>query len=279
MSAAAAALLAALDASHAATAPVPATLVVVAHPDDETVGAGSRLPRLAAAHFVYVTDGAPRDGADAARHGLTPAAYAQARSRELAAVLALCGIGAERIVQLGCADQQAALQLAPLAERLAQLFLRYDTRVVLTHAYEGGHPDHDATAFIVHAAAALLRARSEPAPELVEMAGYRLGPQGTLLCEFLPDEAADSHAVHVPLGPEPLAFKQELIAAFTTQRETLSWLPIAVERFRPAPRYDFTQPPHAGMLNYERFPWGMTGERFRALAAEALAQLRLEGPL
>jgi LmbE family N-acetylglucosaminyl deacetylase len=279
MTGAAAALLAALGPSHAATAPLAATLVVVAHPDDETVGAGSRLPRLAAARFVVVTDGAPRDGADAARHGLTPQTYAQARRRELAAVLGQCGIGEERIVQLGCADQEAALDLASLAERLAPLFLRYDTRVVLTHTYEGGHPDHDATAFAVHAAAALLRARGEPAPELVEMASYRLGRQGTLVCDFLPRGPEDAQAVNVPLAPEELAFKRSLVAAYVTQQETLRWLPLEVERFRPAPRYDFTQPPHAGPLNYERFPWGMTGARFCALAAEALARLQLEGPL
>jgi LmbE family N-acetylglucosaminyl deacetylase len=194
-------------------------------------------------------------------------------------VLARCGIGEDRIVQLGCADQQAALDLATLAERLAQLFLRYDTRVVLTHTYEGGHPDHDATAFAVHAAAALLRTRGEGAPDIVEMGGYRLGPQGTLVSTFLPHEAEDAQALQVPLTPEELAFKRSLLAAYATQQETLRWVPMEVERFRPAPRYDFTQPPHAGQLNYERFAWGMTGARFGALAAEALAQLGLEAPL
>lgn len=279
MTAAAAALLAALGPGHAATAPLPATLVVVAHPDDETVGAGSRLRRLAAAHFVYVTDGAPRDGADAARHGLTPSGYARARSGELAAVLALCGIGADRIVQLGCADQQAALDLAGLSERIAQLLLRYDTRAVLTQAYEGGHPDHDATAFAVHAAAALLRARGEPAPEIVEMAGYHLGPGGVVTCAFLPHAHADADAVVVPLAPDEQESKRALVAGFATQQETLRMFPLHTECFRPAPRYDFTRPPHAGPLHYERFPWGMTGERFRALAAEALAQLHLQEPL
>jgi hypothetical protein len=111
------------------------------------------------------------------------------------------------------------------------------------------------------------------------MGGYRLGPQDTLVCDFLPRDPEDAQAVHVPLAPEELAFKRALLGAYVTQRETLRWLPMEVERFRPAPRYDFTQPPHAGPLNYERFAWGMTGARYCALAAEALAQLQLEGPL
>ena len=30
---------------------------------------------------------------------------------------------------------------------------------------------------------------------------------------------------------------------------------------------------HAGLLQYEAFPWGITGERFRALAAGALREI------
>jgi hypothetical protein len=34
----------------------------------------------------------------------------------------------------------------------------------------------------------------------------------------------------------------------------------AVEWFREAPDYDFTQPPHQGELHYERLGWNITGE-------------------
>ena len=46
-----------------------------------------------------------------------------------------------------------------------------------------------------------------------------------------------------------------------------------VERFRLAPRYDFTQPPHAGDLHYEQFGWELTPQRWRSLAAAALKEL------
>jgi hypothetical protein len=76
-----------------------------------------------------------------------------------------------------------------------------------------------------------------------------------------------------------MRFKSELVAGFKTQRETLSGLPIAAEGYRPAPAYDFRQPPHAGKLHYENYPWGMTGERFRLLAGEAARELGLDFPL
>lgn len=38
-------------------------LIVVAHPDDETIGFGAQLCRLRDALLLHVTDGAPRDKA------------------------------------------------------------------------------------------------------------------------------------------------------------------------------------------------------------------------
>lgn len=253
--------------------PLPATMVVMAHPDDETVGAGSRLPRLAQAQFTCVTDGAPRDGEDAARLALTPADYARERRLELQTVLVRCGIPPGHLRILECADQQAALQLAPLARQLADLFAEYRIAAVLTHAYEGGHPDHDATAFAVHAAAALLRARGATEPGIVEMASYHRGPEGLRTCSFLPAPEGDVPVTTLQLTAAERERKADLVASYATQAQTLRSLALDCEAFRPAPRYDFRQPPHPGTLNYELHPWGMTGEGFRKLAAEALTEL------
>ena len=111
------------------------------------------------------------------------------------------------------------------------------------------------------------------------MAMFHLGPGGVRVSEFLPDASVDADIATIQLSAQAQLRKRALLACFTTQRETLERLPIEVERFRPAPRYDFLAPPHQGKLLYECHPWGMTGERFRALAAEAMARLGLEGPL
>src|SRR5437764_14240477 len=63
-------------------------MIVVAHPDDETVGMGAQLRRLGDALLLQVTDGAPRDGRDAAARGFASTAdYAVARRAELHAAL------------------------------------------------------------------------------------------------------------------------------------------------------------------------------------------------
>jgi N-acetylglucosamine malate deacetylase 2 len=273
-----AALLSVLAApAGAVPGALPATMVVTAHPGDETVGAGSRLPRLAAARFVCVTDGAPRNGEDASRYGFTPDEYARARRLELQTVLVRCGIAPSRLDSLHAPDQQASLMLAPLARQLARRMAEEGTQVVLTQPYEGGHPDHDATAFVVHSAAALLRAQGRRAPAIVEMASYYRWNERVRACSFLPSTGnGGDEAVLIALTREEQQFKADLMASFATQQEALRACPRDREGFRPAPRYDFRAPPHPGKLHYEHQPWAMSGERFRALAAQALAELGLE---
>jgi LmbE family N-acetylglucosaminyl deacetylase len=249
--------------------------VIVAHPDDETVGAGARLTEWRGATFVYATDGSPRNPADATAAGFaTREGYAAARRAEARAALALAGIEPTRVRELGRVDQEASLDMAALARDIAALLRELRPAAVVTHPYEGGHPDHDATAFAAHAARRLL-ARDGPAPALVEMASYHGAPGRLVANEFLP---ADGEGIRMELSESECEFKRSLVACYRSQARTLAYLPVGVESFRLAPGCDFTRPPHGGPLWYERFAWGMTGPRWRELAAEALAQLGLRGP-
>src|SRR3954454_10433509 len=117
--------------------------IVVAHADDETIAAGGSMHLMPNVLLVHVTDGAPRRVDDAARAGFdSPEAYAAARAAELDAAMALSGTDPVREM-LGVADQDASDAIAEIATRLRQLFRTHAITAVLTHAYEGGHPDHD----------------------------------------------------------------------------------------------------------------------------------------
>ncbi|HEX6534304.1 MAG TPA: PIG-L family deacetylase [Gemmatimonadaceae bacterium] len=271
-------LLERVCASHAGTGGerAPRTLVVCAHPDDETIGAGARLAALRGAVVACVTDGSPADTRDARALGFAGRHdYLRARRRERADALALAGVDAARIVDLGVVDQRASLALEPLALRVEALLERFRPEVVLTHPYEGGHPDHDAAAFAVHAAVARLRAAGAPAPVVLEMTSYHARGAELVTGEFLDDALLDAGAAcTVELDAAERAMKRGMLDRYASQRRMLDRFPVRRERFRVAPRYDFTRAPHAGRLWYEWFGWGgMTGERWRALAASALARL------
>ncbi len=171
-------------------------------------------------------------------------------------------------------DQRAAWHLEELTRGLVAVLQEFSPEAVLTHPYEGGHPDHDACAFAVHTAVRLCR---RPAPLLLEAPFYHLDGSGSMRTGAFLDEDRFP-AVRLELSPREQANKRARLACFASQTETLAQFGTEQEAFRLAPAYDFTQPPHGGKLLYECFPWGMTGVRFRALAGEAQRRLFGDAP-
>jgi len=259
---------------HPAPAAEERVLLVAAHPDDETIGAGARLELLPNLRILHLTDGAPLERRWWGDPTLaTREVYARFRRRELEAALALAGVGPGQLRTLGITDQCASEDLVALTRAMRDEIAEWAPSVILTHPYEGGHPDHDAAAFAVHAACRALRAVSGGAPLVVEFACYHLATDGTLRTgAFLGRSAAT-----LRLTAEQRERKKQMLACFRTQQRTLSPFGISVERFRPAPAYDFSDPPHAGRLHYEQFDWGITGEEWQVRAEAALRALGLAG--
>jgi LmbE family N-acetylglucosaminyl deacetylase len=194
----------------------------------------------------------------------------RARRAELEAALALAGVPPRRAREAGAVDQEASLGLTALARRAADLVAEVAPDLVLAPAYEGGHPDHDAAAFVAAAACALA---APPGCVRAEFPLYHAAADGSGPHEFLPWPGTPEVVLELDAGER--ALKSRLLACFTTQRGVVSTFPLDRERFRRAPPHDFTRPPHAGPLHYEGYPWGMTARRWGSLAAEALAALGL----
>ena len=243
-------------------------LVVAAHPDDETIGCGALLGRARDVLVVHLTDGVPAD-----ERFVPPAwrgdreGYRRARRDEMFRALALARVPAGSIVSLGAIDQEVSSEMAPLARKIADVAGEARPHVVITHPYEGGHPDHDAGAFAARAAMALLRTRGAYCPELVEMTSYHAA-RGTLTVGSFADDRGE--ITRFALSEEDERRKDAMLRCFETQRDVLSvFFPPRSEIFRPAPAYDFSKPPHDGALHYERLGWPMTGERWRELRSDA----------
>lgn len=233
-------------------------LVVVAHPDDETIGAGGMLASLAAVedvHVVHLTDGAPRDRRFVSQHfhGSLPE-YAEVRAAEARAALLFANV--DDVRSLGCRDQEAIYNVRELAEAVRAISEELRPDVILTTAYEGGHPDHDACAMIVQALGMA-----------IEMPLYH-ARRGSFCAGTFVD---GRDGIIVNLDEEQCHRKQRMFECFTTQRDVLAQFPIGLERFRVAPCYDFAEPPHPGPLWYEILGFSITGAAWRSVAAEAFA--------
>ncbi len=250
-------------------------LIVAAHPDDEVIGAGARMAvwreRLT---IVHVTDGSPRNLFDARNAGFaTREEYREARRNELLTALSLAGIAGSQCERFGIADQEASMSMGEIADRLRDLIACLRPGIILTHPYEGGHPDHDACALAVDRACTL---EQVPRTARWEFTSYHAGVGGIETGHFLPLQ--EMPEIRFELSEDECRLKQQMFECFTTQRNALAAFAIRSEAFRLAPEYDFTAAPHPGQLYYEGFDWGMTGERWRELANKLLQRVR-RGPM
>src|SRR3954451_18176156 len=99
--------------------PEPCVICFAAHPDDETIGAGGQLWLIPNIWIAHATDGAPRNLLDAHAHGFsTREDYARVRREELMGALDLAGIGPERALSMEFVDQECALNLVALIDKV-----------------------------------------------------------------------------------------------------------------------------------------------------------------
>jgi N-acetylglucosamine malate deacetylase 2 len=251
------------------------SVIFAAHPDDEIIGLGGILPQMKEiVTIVHITDGSPGKVRYAQAAGFSSKEdYAAARRAEVLAALQLAGISEHQQRWWEIGDQEASFRLVELTLRVAEMLNSLRPARVFTHPYEGGHPDHDATAFAVHSARELLLKQSPGVPELWEFTSYHAASSHMRTSEFLPAQAIT--VIDVELDEDARALKRHMFDCFPTQREMLSHFPISSEKIRQAPSYNFVAEPHSGELFYEKFDWGIDGPQWRKLAGEARRRMGL----
>jgi LmbE family N-acetylglucosaminyl deacetylase len=242
-------------------------LLLAAHPDDETIGASLLLARFPQTQVVYLTDGAPRD-----RRFWSPNAkgsredYAETRRQEAQNALALAGVLPRQLVWLGAVDQEAIFEAPRLTDMFTEALEKHQPEIVVTHPYEGGHPDHDTAALIARTALSRVTQKSL----LVEMTSYHAQSGSCVTGKFL---NADTNEIVCELSGEDCERKRRMMDEHASQRAVLAGFNVDRERFRPVPEYDFTKAPHEGRLWYECMDWPMTGAQWRERANDAIRDM------
>jgi LmbE family N-acetylglucosaminyl deacetylase len=221
-------------------------LVLIPHPDDEVVCSALAIRRAAESGAgvlgLCLTTGVP------AREALWPwqrASYDTRVARRRAEALAVARrLGIE---PLGFADwpsRRLKDHLAEAHERIASTLAAERITELWAPAWEGAHQDHDVANF--------LAARHAGRLPLWEFAAYSFAGGRVETQRFFAPRGDEEVRT---LTPEEARWKSELLALYRSERGNLRHIGVAVESRRPIARYDYTRPPHAGRLFYQRYQW------------------------
>jgi LmbE family N-acetylglucosaminyl deacetylase len=179
-------------------------VVLAAHPDDEVLGAGGLLHRLARTGWqvdvVWASDG---EASHPHSSAVTPVELARLRRQESLAAREVLGVhGTTR--WLGLPDSAIGEHETVLRDAVADLVA--DADLVLAPWHADGHPDHEACGRV---ALELAARDARPVWELPIWA-WHWGEAGELAPRW-------PHARLVHLGPQEQHAKAAAVQAFTTQ--------------------------------------------------------------
>ncbi|HEV2963502.1 MAG TPA: PIG-L family deacetylase [Candidatus Angelobacter sp.] len=246
-------------------------VALVAHPDDEVIAFGALFQQMKKAIVVFATDGAPRDPHFWERYG-SRKGYAKIRRQE--ACVALNIIGAHPIfmwerVKGGIADQELFKRLPVAVRAFEQILVENTPDCVLTLAYEGGHPDHDAACFIASDVGKRLKLPVWESPL------YHRRTDGSIATQTFP--ATTGNEIELKVEDPALEKKLQMFHTYKSQSLALGSFHPEIEKLRPVMAYDFTIPPMPWKLNYELWQWKMTGEEVAASFASYLRSAHSRG--
>jgi len=204
-------------------------LVLVAHPDDETIGCSALLQRASSALVVFAVDGAPPHYGFEKKYGSLKR-YSDIRFLEASLALRAlphCSFG--RLARQNGAhyvDQHLFEELPEALASLNQFVCRFSPDFIVTHTHEGGHIDHDACHFL---AAHIARAHSLM---LMEFPSYWKAQDGRDI--FQQFRSNRNNDVILKLSEHEIEVKRQMLASYRTQQALTPVFHLHTERFRPA---------------------------------------------
>jgi hypothetical protein len=88
---------------------------------------------------------------------------------------------------------------------------------------------------------------------------------------FLSD---DQEVISINLNEEQASLKKRMIECYNSQKDILSLFSVDRELYRFAPNYKYDQPPHEGILYYEKMNWGTNGLKWRTIVNDFVCELK-----
>jgi LmbE family N-acetylglucosaminyl deacetylase len=182
---------------------------------------------------LFAVDGAPRRYGFERKFGSLQA-YSEERYREASRALAwIARCSLARLLRSDGTpfrDQHLFLELREASASLCLGAHEFSPDLIVSHAFEGGHVDHDACHILAKHTA---RALSLPC---FEFPLYWRGPHGRDVFQAFRNRRNDEIVLH--LSPHELAIKQRMLSEYKSQMSLTSVFHLETERFRPMTESD-----------------------------------------
>jgi len=210
-------------------------LVLAAHPDDETIACSGLLQRANDALVVLAVDGAPPRYGFEKKFGSLQT-YSDMRFREASRALefvSCCSL--RRLVrpnETPFVDQHLFLDLSEAFTCLVQIARAFSPDLIVSHAFEGGHIDHDACHVLAQRAAHAL------GTQCLEFPVYWKSEYGKDIFQQFRESRQNEFALH--LSQQELLIKRRMLAEYRSQVKVTSVFHTELEHFRPISKAPLT---------------------------------------
>jgi LmbE family N-acetylglucosaminyl deacetylase len=221
-------------------------LILAPHPDDEIVACGLSAWRArrdgAQVSVFYLTTGVPPCEELWPWQRAGYAARLARRRRE--AMKAAEPLGLQTVGFLDIPSRCLRLHLDEAVAAIDRALVETEASEIWVPAFEGAHQDHDA--------ANAIAARFLDRKWVWEYAAYNFAG-GKVSSNWFFDTRGGVIEHH--LSRDEARWKRKTLAIYASESANLLHIGLSREAWRPMPRYDYSAPPHAGILFRERFHW------------------------
>jgi N-acetylglucosamine malate deacetylase 2 len=202
-------------------------LVFAAHPDDETIACGGLLQRAEASLVVFAVDGAPPHYGFEKQFGSLQE-YSEARFVEASRAQSFVpNCDMRRLARHDGSwflDQHLFQELPQAFASLLPIAQEFSPDLLVSHAFEGGHIDHDACHVLAKRTARALNLQNWEFPLY-----WRSEDGRDVFQQFRDDSEAD---FLLQLSQEESRVKRRMLAEYRSQKSLTSVFRVDAERFR-----------------------------------------------